>query len=207
MHYIIDHWYKLWAWLLANNGSRVGVILVFITAWYTYLTWRMAGAVSRQTRAMVQPVALLSFHWKVMCYPVGYIEIKNLGTQPLLVLDIKLTCHRSDGLGRHWHFLEHYTLWDQHIIPPGESLCPQFDFATKFDKEHLQWDTDQLSYGLDVATSDLSKQVLLTYSNVPVLGIARVRKGMAMSVRWRYFVEPFQQRYRRLLYRFRPPKF
>jgi hypothetical protein len=207
MHHIVDLWYKFWAWLLANNGSRVGAILVVITGWYTVLTWRMARAVSRQTRAIVQPVALLSFHWKAKCYPVGHIEIKNLGTQPLLLLDVKLLCHVSDGLGHHRDFLDHYRLWDQHIIPPGESLCPEFDFESQFEKENLQWDSDQLSYGLDVVTSDLSKQVILTYSSIPVLGIANVRNGMPLSVRWRYFVQPFKQRFRRRFYRLRPPKF
>jgi hypothetical protein len=205
MHDILDHWYKLWAWLLANNGSRVAAILVVITGWYTVLTWRMARAISRQTRALVQPVALLTFHWGVMCYPKGHVEIKNLGTQPLLLLDIKLFCHRGDGLGRFRHFLEHYELWDQHIIPPGESLSPKFDFLSKFEKAKLQWDTNQLSYGLYVVTSDLSKQVVLTYSNIPVLGVANVRTGMPLAVRWRYFVGPVKRRYRRLLYRFRQP--
>jgi hypothetical protein len=139
------------------------VILVFIATWYTVLTWRMARAVSRQTRAMIQPVALLSFHWLGNAFtPIG--------------------------------------------IPPGESLCPEFDFEKWFVKENLQWDPMQLSYSLVVVTSDLSKQVILTYSNIPVLGISNVHMGMPLSVRWRYFVWPFKQRYFRILYRFRPPK-
>lgn len=200
MPYISDYCRKLWAWLLANSAG----ILVFITILYAILTWRMAKAVARQTRAMIQPVALLKFHWKEEeCYPVSYFEIKNLGTQPFLILDIKLLCYMND---RRRSFTEHYTLWDEHIIPPGESLCPQFDFKSQFEKEKLPWRSDGLSYSLDVVASDLSKQVVLTYRNIPVLAIANVHKGKSLSVRWRYFLKPFAWRYRRFLYRFKQMK-
>jgi len=38
MHYMLDHWYKLWVWLLENNASRATAILVFITGLYAILT-------------------------------------------------------------------------------------------------------------------------------------------------------------------------
>jgi hypothetical protein len=202
MRYIFDHWYELWAWLVANSASRATAMLVFITGLYAVLTWRMTNTIARQTRAMIQPVALLTFHWeKEKCYPAGYFEIKNLGTQPFLLLDVKLLCHVE---GR--DFAEHYTLWDEHIIPPGESLCPEFDFKSHLEKEKLLWGSDWLSYSLDVVASDLSKQVVLTYRNLPVLSIANVRKGMPLSVRSRYLLKPFGWRYRRFLRRFQRPK-
>jgi len=203
MHSILDHWYKLWDWLLANSASRATVILVFITGFYAILTWRMTKAIARQTRAMTQPVALLEFHWKEEKYhPAGYFEIKNLGGQPLLLLDVKLSCRMIGGR----NFTEHYILWDEHIIPPGESLRPQFDFKRLFEKDDLRWNSSDLAYWLEVVASDLSKEVILTYSNVPVLSVVNVHKGMPRSVRWRYFVKPFAWRYRRLVYRFRRAK-
>jgi hypothetical protein len=203
MHYIFDYGYRLWSWLLANSASRATAILVFITGWYAILTWRMAKAITRQTRAMIQPVALLKFLWKEgQYYPVGYFEIKNLGTQPLLLLDVKLSCHMHEGR----NFVEHYTLWDEHIVLPGEALYPQFDFKSQFEKEKLPWSSTWLSYSLQVVASDLSKQVVLTYRNIPVLGIVNVHKRTPLSVRWRYFLKPVGWRYRRLLYRFKRPK-
>jgi hypothetical protein len=202
MHYILNHLYKLWSCLLAENASRATAILVFITGWYALLTWRMAKAIARQTRAMIQPVASLQFRWQQeQYYPASYFEIKNLGTQPLLLLDIKLTCH----LHRR-SFIEHYTLWDEHIIPPGESLCPKFDFRSRFEKENLRWTSMFLSYSLQVVTSDLSKQVFLRYQNIPVLGIANVHSGMTLSIRWRYFLKPLGWRYRKFLNLFKRPK-
>jgi len=201
MHYILDLGYKLWSWLLANGASRATAILVFITGWYAILTWRMAKAIARQTRALIQPVALLKFGWEgERYYPASYFEIKNLGAQPLLLLDVKLWCHFR---GR--HFREHYILWDEHIIPPGESLCPTFDFKPQLEKENLPWTSIELSYSLEVVTSDLSKQVVLTYRNIPVLHTVNVHKGMPASVRLKYFLKPLRWRYHRLLYRFKRP--
>lgn len=98
MHYLIDHWCMLWTWLVEGT-NRATVILVFITGFYAILTWRMARAIARQTRAMIQPVALLEFHWEreKSYHPSAYFEIKNLGTQPLLLLDVKLWCGLFGG--------------------------------------------------------------------------------------------------------------
>jgi hypothetical protein len=136
MHYMLDRWYRLWSWLLQDSAA----ILVFITGGYAILTWRMTKAIARQTRAMIQPVAHLEFHWEEEeYYPASYFEIKNLGTQPLLLLDVKLWCGCGGGLGPPRSFTEHYILWDEHIIPPGKSLRPQFDFRRQFEKENLSW--------------------------------------------------------------------
>jgi hypothetical protein len=202
MHYIVDGWRGVWNWLLANNASRATGLLVFITGLYAFLTWRMTTAITVQTRAMIQPVALLEFHWEQEpFYPASYFEIKNRGSQPLLLLDVKLWC----GLqGK--DFTEHQTLWDEHIIPPGESLRPQFDFKRRFELANLSWSSNDLSYLLEVVTSDLSKTVVLTYRNLPVFSIVNVSKGMPLPVRWRYFLKPFMSRYYRILYRFKYPK-
>jgi hypothetical protein len=152
---------------------------------------------------MIQPVALLEFHWEQeKYYPASYFEIKNLGTQPLLLLDVKLRC----VLSMVKNFTEHYTLWDEHIIPPGQSLRPRFDFKREFEKNKLPWNSAFLSYALEVVASDLSKQVVLTYRNIPVLSIVNVRTGMPLSVRWRYLLKPLRRRYQRLLYRFKRPR-
>src|ERR1700688_1772339 len=192
MHRIFELGNKVWSWLLANNASRATVILVFITALYAFLTWRMAKAIARQTRAIIQPVASLEFFFdQKRFHPTGHFEIKNLGTQPLLLLDVKLWC----GIHHGKDFTQHYELWDEHILPPGLSLRPLFDFKSKFERDNLSWSSDWLSYSLEVVASDLSKQIILTYRNIPVLNVVNVSKGMPLSVRWRYFLKPFAHQY------------
>jgi hypothetical protein len=199
VYYLLGLWQELWFWLLRDNASRATAILVFITGFYAFLTWRMTKAIVGQTRAMIQPVALLEFHWEEEeYYPASYFEIKNLGTQPLLLLDIKLWCGYG-GTQQKISFTEHYTLWDEHILPPGKSLRPQFDFRRQIEKHKLPLSSLFLSYSLEVVASDLSKQIVLTYRNIPVLGIVNVDRGMPLSVRWRYFA----MHCRRLLYRFK----
>jgi len=132
---------------------------------------------------------------------VGYFEVKNLGTQPLLLLDVKLACHFRH-MGHFRSFTNEDMVWDEYIIPPGGSLRPEFDFKRQFERENLQWSVMGLSYSLEVVASDLSKQIVLTYRNIPVVGLVSVSKGMPLSVRWRYFLKPFNIHYRRLLYRF-----
>jgi hypothetical protein len=96
MEFPLDWWIRFWSWMPGDNGIRATVILVFITAWYAYLTLRMANAIARQTRALIQPIVVMSFNFgQENLYPAGSIEIKNIGTQPLLILDLKLMCIAS----------------------------------------------------------------------------------------------------------------
>lgn len=189
--------HQLWAWLLEGTNHATA-ILVVITAIYAFLTWRMARAIARQTRAMIQPVAQLHFHWNQRTFhPESCFEIKNVGAQPLLLLDVNLWCGLHRGM-RIREFTEHYTLWDEHIIPPGGSLRPTFNFKDKFDRQKLQWDCDCLSYSLDIVVSDISKQVVLRYKSLPVQETVNVSKGMPLSLRWRYAVKRFSWRFPRL---------
>src|SRR5258708_7140550 len=203
-HYILDRISKLWAWLISDSANRAAtVILVFVTCWYVILTRRMAKAIDHQIRAQIQPVVLLQFHWKENGYaPTGYFEIKNLGTQPLLILDVKLTMNLWCGIMESKRFTDSYILWDEQLIPPGESLRPKFDFRRQLEQDKLSWEAGRLSYSLEVVASDLSKQVVLRHCNIPVLSIVNVRKGMPLSVRWRYFLKPFNHLYPDLRSRF-----
>jgi hypothetical protein len=158
----------------------------------------MAKSIALQTRALIQPVAELEFHWKEEeYYPASFFEIKNLGAQPLLLLDVKLLCHAAFARR---DFIKHYTLWDEHIIPPGKSLCPEFDFRPRFEEEKLPWTSMELGYSLEVVAADLGKRVILTYRNIPVLSIVNVEKGMPVSVRWRYFRKTLSRGYYRYFY-------
>jgi hypothetical protein len=69
----------------------------------------------------------------------------------------------------------------------------------------LSWSPEFLSYSLEVVASDLSKQVILTYLNLPVWAIVNVQRGAPLSVHWRYFLKPFKRRYFRILYKFKKP--
>jgi hypothetical protein len=56
MSFLYDYWLRLFSWLTKDSAAHSTALLVFITAWYAVLTYRMSRAMERQTRAMVQPV-------------------------------------------------------------------------------------------------------------------------------------------------------
>lgn len=203
MCFCVDSARSLWSWLTRNSAANGTALLVVITAFYAYLTARMAGAMSRQTRAMVQPIAALKIEWNGEKYtPQGYFEIKNLGTQPFLLLDIRFSCVFNPMVpyhhGEHWEFIEHPTLWDESIIPPGNVLQPMFDFRSKLDETERNWSTGELGYELRVVASDLSKSVVLVYWLLPVLSIDYCRSSLPWDVRMRYLINQFRRDVRRL---------
>src|SRR6185437_3450164 len=83
---------------------------------------------------------------------------------------------------------------------PESLYAPVFDLKREFERQNVTWNAGWLSYALEVVASDLSKQAILTYRNIPVLSIINVQRGMPLSVRWRYFLKPFKWRYNRLRY-------
>jgi hypothetical protein len=85
------------------------------------------------------------------------------------------------------HHTDRYELWDEHILPPGQQLRPVFDFANHFKSQGVTvWSSGWQSYELRVTASDLSKSVVLTYSNLPVLAVSNVKSGLPWRIRWRY---------------------
>jgi uncharacterized membrane protein len=56
MHTLYEFGLRLFDWLTMQGAERATVVLVLITACNVFLTHRMAKAMNRQTRAMIQPV-------------------------------------------------------------------------------------------------------------------------------------------------------
>jgi hypothetical protein len=193
MHQALDVWRLLFRWLSDNSAAHSTTLLVFITAWYAVLTYRMSKAMNRQTRAMVQPVLDIEVRGNEdEFYPKGSFIIRNAGTQPLILLDIELYCHMAD-IGSTTH---QYSLWDEHILPPGQELQPLFDFTREFERQGAQiWTRGWYSYQLRVVASDLSKSIVLTYSNIPVLSVTNVKAGLPRRVRWRHWNRAVRWRY------------
>jgi hypothetical protein len=201
-HEVID-------WLSASNAVHANVVLVcitgisvVITGVYVVLTWRMAKAMAQQTRAMIQPVISLTIKWEPEFNPKGHFIIKNIGTQPLLLLDIRMKCNREGS-----HLFHDFSLWEEHFLGPDQDLRPMFDFIPEIEKElgsleagefRRAWQPDEFGYSLEVVTSDMSKQVVNTYRNIPTLGVVYHDNRIPFRVRWRYFKRPFSQNYYRL---------
>jgi len=201
---LYDWWMGVWFSLLRDNASRTTVLLLVITGIYACLTWRMAKAIAHQTRAMIQPIVSIEFFIeKEESFPKGQFEVKNLGSHPLLLLDMRLECRRAKML-----MFEEYTAYDRHILPPQDVLRFSFDFTERFRKEGVMWWSPGIAgFNLQVVASDLSEKMVLTYRNFSHWRILTVQRYMPLRVRWKFLSTPFRQWYHRIYYKFHPERY
>ena len=195
LHSLHEHWLWLWDWLTKQGASRGTVMLVFITAWYAWLTSRMTRSMSLQTKAMVQPVLGLEMYQnKDEPHPKGSWLAKNLGDKPVVLIDMRLECRRDSKT-----FHEQYVFYQDHVLPPGEQVTFNFDFTKSFlDEQGRGWFSPGMeSFNIEIVATDLSEQVVLTYRMFLYWHSLSVRKGMPARVRWRRWSDPTRYLYRR----------
>jgi len=195
LHSLHEHWLCVWDWLTKQGASRATVMLVFITAWYAWLTSRMTRSMSLQTKAMVQPVLGLEMSQnKDEPYPKGRWQAKNLGEKPVVLIDLRLECRRDSRI-----LQEGYMFYRNHVLPPGEQIAFEFDFTKRFlDEQGRGWFSHGMeSFNIEVVAADISEQVVLTYRMSLYWQSLSVRKGMPARVRWRIWSDPMRYFYRR----------
>ena len=204
MHKLYEEWLWAWDWLTEEGASRATVILVFITALYALLTHRMARAMNRQTRAMIQPVLGLEFTVdEKEFHPKGRFQAKNLGTQPILLIDMRLRCRLHNLV-----MFDEYPMYERHILPPAGDIAFKFDFTKRYEDKGLRtWSPGFAAFSLEVVAGDLSEEVILTYKTFSNWGILSVIRGAPLRVHLKFFALYFKQRYFRIKYWLKPPKF
>jgi hypothetical protein len=175
-----------------GEGQNATVALVFITSWYAFLTHRMAKSAARQTRAMLQPALSFTFQKQRTAHEKGTAIITNVGSQPVVLLDVRIEC---SPMGR--PLISKKYGMDGDIIALKQDATYQFDFSNDVPAEHLE--VGACGYGFIVVASDLSREVVVTYKQFPILNTTLCRFGMPMAVRFRYAVAPLKVRYYRFM--------
>jgi hypothetical protein len=203
MHFAYEKCLRAWQWLIAENGVRATVLLVLITAWYAWLTYRMAKSMNRQTRAQIQPILKIDINvGQEEFLPKGTFSVKNIGTQPSLIRHMRMTCRRDST-----EEYTEYLMYERHLLPPQDWLSFHFDFAESFTKRgFIWWSPGVCSFNLCVVASDLSGDVTLTYDKNEYWKTLGVSQGMPWWVRRKFIAAYFRQRYYRVLYKIKPPK-
>lgn len=98
-------------------------------------------------------------------------------------------------------------MYERHIMPPADEIGFPFDFTRHYRDKGIQWWTPGIcSFTLDVVASDLSEDVVLTYSGSQFWRTLTVKKGMPLRVRWKFLYGYLRSRYYRILHKFRKPK-
>jgi hypothetical protein len=198
---LYDWWMGVWFWLLQDNASRTTVLLMVITGIYAYLTWKMAKAIARQTRAMIQPIVSIEFFIeKEESFPKGRFEVKNLGAHPLLLLEMRLECRLAKML-----MFEEYKVYERHVLPPQDVIGFSFDFTERFRKLGVMWWSPGIAdFNLQVVGSDLSEEMVLTFRSSSYLRNLTVERYMPLRVRWKFFSSPLKQWYYRIYSKIHP---
>lgn len=194
---------RAWHWLRADNASRTSVLLMVVTGIYAYLTWKMARSIAQQTKALAQPVLKPEFKIdKEEFHPKGSFYMKNIGTQPLLILDILLTARRDEMIE-----YTSFDIWNENLLPRNECFGFNFDFTEAFKKRGVTWWTPGISpFLLEIVTSDLSKRTIITYKAYSTMQYVGVEHGMPWRLRWKNCRIFVRSRFYRVYYKIRPPK-
>ena len=185
--------HRLLDWLSADNASHATVILLFVTGLYVLLTFKMARAMSRQTKAMLQPILSLGFSWSGEKFsPRGEINIENLGSQPVVLLDIFLTCSASNK-----PFEKAFGGLDDNVIAPHQVIHANFDFENQLTDVDVSLAGQSIGYELAVVASDLGREAVLEYKLSPVLAMRVAREKYPLRVRLKYLSRAFKWKYYR----------
>lgn len=129
--------------------------------------------------------------------------MKNLGAQPILIMNMRLKCWRENVV----EFID-YKWYERHILPPADKIAFDFDFTEQYQKKGVtSWTLGMCTFILEVVASDLSEEIILTYSHSESSRTLRVMQGMPLNVRWMFFSSFFKQRYYRILHRLKPPRY
>ncbi|MBB5064961.1 hypothetical protein [Granulicella mallensis] len=200
MHTLDNHWIRLFAWFIKDGASRATFCLVVITAWYAYLTARMAKAMANQTRAIVQPILTIEIAVDSF-FPTGRFEIKNVGTQPFIILDIRLECHIESVVTD-----DDFLMYERHILPPDESIAFRFDLRERYEAKGFRvYAEGGVVANVTVVVADLSEQTIQTYRNFTHWKTLRMDKGLPWRVRRKNWIAPWKQWYWRIRYKVKPP--
>jgi hypothetical protein len=182
--------HSLLSWLSQSQNSTLLLLVVttssaLLTALYVALTYSMARAASRQTIAMLQPVLSLDLHYQDprngsvtgTISPLGSVEIRNTGQQPVVLADVRLRCFVRGKVIKEIR----YSLENRFLGPGGDKLYVRFDFRNSLTPN--QNCSRDFSLQLLAVASDLSHQVVVEYEFLPVLHLRYSRIGMPWRVR------------------------
>ncbi len=188
---MLDELGTLYSWL--NEGQHAMLVLLGITAWYAYLTHRIAKSSALQAKAVLQPILALQMNFNNDdIQPAGDFEVINLGSHPAVLLDVRLFCYAQGSQP----VMLPFAGLDEQIVRADSSVKCKFDINTKVPTRAIQ--QGAFSYRLVVVASDLSRRVAAVYEILPVVGRRTCRLGMPLRVRAKYRARPLKWGYYRM---------
>ena len=182
MKHVIEQMGRFWHWV--QQGGNSNIVLVVVTAWYSWLTFRMLKWGSAQAREQLRPNLVLTITRSPTDPTEGHFAIENVGERHVSILDALVTSyvdgarfskvHPDDVRGA--------------ILPPKQKLSGSFPISPRFD--------ERVICTFRVASSDVGCRVFRTYeywSNVHKMLVSEhrpvriaVRMWMAPLRAWHF---------------------
>lgn len=173
MKYVVDQMGRFWHWV--QQGGNSNIVLVAITAWYSWLTLRMLKWGTAQAREQLRPNLVLTISRSRTDPTEGHFAIENVGERHVNILDAVVTSfvegarfskvHPDDVQGA--------------ILPPKQKLSGSFPIPPRFD----EW----VICTFRVASSDIGCRVFRTYeywSNIHKMLVSEHRPARVAVRMW-----------------------
>jgi len=193
MPFLLHQFERLWYWV--QQGGNSNIILVGITAAYSFLTLRMMQATNAQARAMAMPSVSLSI---LHAENEDFIYVKNTGSQSLVFLEVLLKCytHRKDPkllVDDQFGFINA-------VLAGGASSNIRYDFTAQRREHNIQM--SDCSIIASITVSDLPRTVTARYSFPVTYGAVTCQLGKGWGYRFRCLGRELYWRRNRVTHRF-----
>jgi hypothetical protein len=149
MNEVVHQSVQLWRWL--QQGGDSTIVLVVITAWYTFLTFRIMRLSAVQVREQLRPNLVLDIKRSPEDPMAALFTIENIGERSVQVLDALVTCYVE---GKTFSRCRPNDVQGA-VLPPKRTVKGVFPISKRTD----EW----VICTLRVAGSDVGHQVFMTY--------------------------------------------
>lgn len=149
MRFILDQAGRFWWWI--QQGGNSNIVLVAVTAWYSWLTFRILQWSSAQTKEQLRPSFQPTVTRSAIDPSEGHYAIENVGERSSKILDALLTCY-VDG-DRYSRFRPDNV--QGVMLPAGQTISGIFPMPIRTD----EW----VICTFRVVGSDHNEQVFGTY--------------------------------------------
>lgn len=150
MKHIIDQLGRFWSWV--QQGGNSNIILVTITAWYSWLTFRILRWSTAQVREQLRPNLVLTITRSPGNFTEGNFAIENVGERNVSILYALVSCYVE---GKRFSKLRPDNVQGA-VLPPKLKLSGPFLISPHTD----EW----VICTFRVVSSDVGNQVFMTYT-------------------------------------------
>lgn len=173
MEYVLRQLGHFWGWV--QQGGNSNIVLVAVTAWYSWLTFRILRWSTAQAREQLRPNIMINITRSAMHPTEGHFAIENVGERNVKILDALVTCYVE---GERFSKLRAENVQGA-MLAPKQKLLGQFPISPRSD----EW----VICTFRVVTSDVGDQVFMTYeywSNVHKTVVSAHRPLRIVLRRW-----------------------